>query len=46
MAKPCCMYTYSKSTGFGTLNMLSFVGALGGLLFGYALIVYNILQHS
>ncbi|WP_416117757.1 hypothetical protein [Peribacillus butanolivorans] len=26
MAMPCCMYTYSKSTGFGTLNMLSFVG--------------------
>ncbi|MFD4928630.1 hypothetical protein ACFWMS_06850 [Peribacillus butanolivorans] len=23
MAKPCCMYTYSKSTGIGSLNMLS-----------------------
>ena len=35
------MYTYSESTGFGPLNMLSFVGALG-LLVGFALIVFNI----
>lgn len=35
------MYTYSGSTGYGPLNMLSFVGALG-LAVGFALIVYNI----
>ncbi|MFD6439319.1 hypothetical protein ACFWDG_05800 [Peribacillus sp. NPDC060186] len=28
MAKPCCMYTYSKSTGFGSLNMLSLLEQL------------------
>lgn len=35
------MYTYSASTGFGPLNMISFVGALG-LAIGFILIVYNI----
>ena len=35
------MYTYSASTGYGPLNMLSFVGALG-LAVGFALICYNI----
>ena len=35
------MYTYSESTGFGALNMLSFVGALG-LAIGFGLLVYNI----
>jgi cytochrome aa3-600 menaquinol oxidase subunit I len=35
------MYTYSESTGFGPLNMISFVGALG-LAVGFALIVYNV----
>lgn len=35
------MYTYSASTGFGPLNMISFVGALG-LAVGFILIVYNI----
>ncbi|QGQ94649.1 cytochrome aa3 quinol oxidase subunit I [Paenibacillus psychroresistens] len=35
------MYTYSESTGFGPLNMLSFVGALG-MAIGFGLIVYNI----
>ncbi|MCR8630353.1 MULTISPECIES: cytochrome aa3 quinol oxidase subunit I [Paenibacillus] len=35
------MYTYSESTGFGPLNMLSFVGAIG-LAIGFGLIVYNI----
>jgi cytochrome aa3-600 menaquinol oxidase subunit 1 len=35
------MYTYSESTGYGPLNMLSFVGAIG-LAIGFALIVYNI----
>jgi cytochrome aa3-600 menaquinol oxidase subunit 1 len=35
------MYTYSESTGFGPLNMISFVGALG-LAAGFALIVYNV----
>jgi cytochrome aa3-600 menaquinol oxidase subunit I len=35
------MYTYSESTGFGPLNMLSFIGALG-LAAGFALIVYNV----
>ncbi|MCM3457083.1 cytochrome aa3 quinol oxidase subunit I [Heyndrickxia oleronia] len=35
------MYTYSASTGFGPLNMISFIGALG-LAAGFILIVYNI----
>ncbi|MFD6208457.1 cytochrome aa3 quinol oxidase subunit I [Peribacillus sp. NPDC060253] len=35
------MYTYSESTGYGPLNMLSFVGAIG-LAIGFALILYNI----
>ncbi|MFE4812018.1 cytochrome aa3 quinol oxidase subunit I [Peribacillus simplex] len=35
------MYTYSEATGYGPLNMLSFVGAIG-LAIGFALIVYNI----
>jgi cytochrome aa3-600 menaquinol oxidase subunit 1 len=35
------MYTYSASTGFGPLNMISFIGALG-LAVGFILIVYNI----
>lgn len=35
------MYTYSESTGFGPLNMISFIGALG-LAVGFVLIVYNI----
>ncbi|QED47271.1 cytochrome aa3 quinol oxidase subunit I [Cytobacillus dafuensis] len=35
------MYTYSESTGFGFLNMLSFIGALG-LAIGFCLIVYNV----
>ena len=35
------MYTYSEATGFGPLNMLSFVGA-GIMAIGFALIVYNI----
>jgi len=35
------MYTYSEATGYGPLNMLSFIGALG-LAVGFALIVYNI----
>ena len=35
------MYTYSESTGYGPLNMLSFIGGLG-LAVGFALIVYNI----
>ncbi|MEK5232762.1 cytochrome aa3 quinol oxidase subunit I [Lysinibacillus sp. FSL K6-0232] len=35
------MYTYSESTGYGPLNMLSFVGALG-LAVGFVLLVYNI----
>lgn len=35
------MYTYSEATGFGPLNMLSFVGAIG-LAIGFALIVYNV----
>lgn len=35
------MYTYSESTGYGPLNMLSFIGAVG-LAIGFALIVYNI----
>lgn len=35
------MYTYSASTGFGPLNMLSMVGAIG-LTIGFILLVYNI----
>lgn len=35
------MYTYSEATGFGLLNMISFIGA-AGLAIGFALIVYNI----
>jgi cytochrome aa3-600 menaquinol oxidase subunit I len=35
------MYTYSESTGFGPLNMVSFVGA-GIMAIGFVLIVYNI----
>jgi cytochrome aa3-600 menaquinol oxidase subunit 1 len=35
------MYTYSEETGYGPLNMLSFVGALG-LAIGFAILVYNI----
>ncbi|SFC88102.1 cytochrome aa3 quinol oxidase subunit 1 apoprotein [Bacillus sp. OV322] len=35
------MYTYSASTGYGPLNMLSFVGALG-LAIGFCILVYNI----
>lgn len=35
------MYTYSEETGFGPLNMLSFVGALG-LTVGFVILVYNI----
>ncbi|MFF2796100.1 cytochrome aa3 quinol oxidase subunit I [Lysinibacillus xylanilyticus] len=35
------MYTYSESTGYGPLSMVSFIGALG-LAVGFALIVYNI----
>ncbi|WP_418904893.1 hypothetical protein [Brevibacillus laterosporus] len=34
------MYTYSESTGFGPLNFISFIGALG-LLVGFVLLVYN-----
>lgn len=35
------MYTYSESTGYGPLSMLSFIGALG-LAVGFMFIVYNI----
>ncbi|MHC0038000.1 cytochrome aa3 quinol oxidase subunit I [Pseudoneobacillus sp. C159] len=35
------MYTYSEATGFGPLNMVSFVGA-GIMAIGFVLIVYNI----
>ncbi|MBO2942933.1 cytochrome aa3 quinol oxidase subunit I [Paenibacillus sp. F411] len=35
------MYTYSEETGFGPLNMLSMVGAIG-LTIGFILLVYNI----
>ncbi|WP_099361080.1 cytochrome aa3 quinol oxidase subunit I [Fredinandcohnia onubensis] len=35
------MYTYSESTGFGPLNMLSFIGA-GIMGIAFILIVYNI----
>lgn len=35
------MYTYSESTGYGPLNMLSFIGAVG-LGIGFIILVYNI----
>ncbi|WP_286228779.1 cytochrome aa3 quinol oxidase subunit I [Neobacillus mesonae] len=35
------MYTYSEATGYGPLNMLSFVGA-GIMAISFALIVYNV----
>jgi cytochrome aa3-600 menaquinol oxidase subunit 1 len=35
------MYTYSEATGFGLLNMVSFVGA-GIMAIAFALIVYNV----
>ncbi|WP_102346176.1 cytochrome aa3 quinol oxidase subunit I [Bacillus sp. Marseille-P3661] len=35
------MYTYSESTGFGPLNMVSFIGAMI-MAIGFVLIVYNI----
>lgn len=35
------MYTYSEASGFGTLNMISFVGA-GVMAVAFALIVYNV----
>ncbi|MBY0096837.1 cytochrome aa3 quinol oxidase subunit I [Mesobacillus maritimus] len=35
------MYTYSEATGFGPLNMISFVGAII-MAVGFALIVYNV----
>ncbi|WP_338450738.1 cytochrome aa3 quinol oxidase subunit I [Niallia oryzisoli] len=35
------MYTYSEASGFGTLNMISFVGA-GIMAVAFALIVYNV----
>ncbi|CAG9606899.1 cytochrome aa3 quinol oxidase subunit I [Pseudoneobacillus rhizosphaerae] len=35
------MFTYSESTGFGPLNMVSFIGA-GIMAIGFVLIVYNI----
>ncbi len=35
------MYTYSEATGFGPLNMVSFVGA-GVMAIAFALIVYNV----
>ncbi|PLR95087.1 cytochrome aa3 quinol oxidase subunit I [Bacillus sp. T33-2] len=35
------MYTYSESTGFGPLNMVSFIGA-AIMAVGFALIVYNV----
>src|SRR5690606_20439244 len=38
------MYTYSESTGFGPLNMISFIGA-GIMAIGFVLIVFNI-YHS
>lgn len=38
------MYTYSEATGYGALNMLSFIGA-GIMAIGFVLIVYNI-YHS
>ncbi|CAM5200412.1 Quinol oxidase subunit 1 OS=Ureibacillus acetophenoni OX=614649 GN=SAMN05877842_1026 PE=3 SV=1 [Ureibacillus acetophenoni] len=35
------MYTYSEATGFGPLNMMSFVGA-GLMAIGFLTIVYNV----
>ena len=35
------MYTYSEATGYGAMNMLSFVGA-GIMAIAFALIVYNV----
>jgi cytochrome aa3-600 menaquinol oxidase subunit I len=35
------MYTYSEASGYGALNMLSFVGA-GIMAIAFALIVYNV----
>lgn len=35
------MYTYSAETGFGPLNFLSFLGALG-LAAGFVVLVYNV----
>ncbi|MCI2253986.1 cytochrome aa3 quinol oxidase subunit I [Domibacillus sp. 8LH] len=35
------MYTYSESTGYGPLNMLSFLGAVG-LGIGFIILVYNL----
>lgn len=35
------MYTYSEATGFGFLNMLSFIGA-GVMAISFILIVYNV----
>ncbi|MEW9667833.1 cytochrome aa3 quinol oxidase subunit I [Ammoniphilus sp. 3BR4] len=35
------MYTYSASTGYGTWNMISFIGAIG-LAVGFVIIVYNV----
>ena len=35
------MYTYSEATGYGPMNMLSFVGA-GIMAIAFALIVYNV----
>jgi cytochrome aa3-600 menaquinol oxidase subunit I len=35
------MYTYSEATGFGPLNMVSFIGAII-MAVGFALIVYNV----
>lgn len=35
------MYTYSAETGFGPLNMLSMIGAIG-LTIGFIILVYNI----
>lgn len=35
------LYTYSEATGFGPLNMLSFLGA-GMMAIGFLLIVYNV----
>ena len=35
------MYTYSEATGFGPLNLVSSIGALG-LVLGFVVLVYNI----
>ncbi|MFD1175617.1 cytochrome aa3 quinol oxidase subunit I [Paenibacillus puldeungensis] len=35
------MYTYSESTGFGPLNMIATIGAVG-LAIGFGILVYNI----